>query len=142
MPSESQLAYLFQQVLNAAPNAALYAMLAFGYSLSFGLTRRADFTPGALFAFAGQIFVFFTSFGYQRLWLIYPAALGIGALASLVYSLLIASLVGDKVIRPLSFVAPNGVIIASLAVMITLMELVRIASGAHDLWLSPFLNAP
>lgn len=34
MPSETQLAYFLQQLLNAAPLAALYAMLAFGYSLS------------------------------------------------------------------------------------------------------------
>jgi branched-chain amino acid transport system permease protein len=141
MISETDLAYFLQQLLNAAPNAALYAMLAFGYSLSFGLTRRADFTPGALFAFAGQIFVFFTSFGYGRLWLIYPAALGVGAAAAAIYTLLTASLVGAKVIRPLSRVSPNSVIIASLAVMITLMELVRIAANARDLWLSPFLNA-
>jgi branched-chain amino acid transport system permease protein len=140
MISETDIAYFVQQLLNAAPNAALYAMLAFGYSLSFGLTRRVDFTPGALFAFAGQIFVYFTSFGYDRFWLIYPAALGVGAAASFFYTMLTASLVGDKVIRPLAMVSPNSVIIASLAIMITLMELVRIASDAHDLWLSPFLN--
>jgi branched-chain amino acid transport system permease protein len=141
MIASADLAYFLQQLLNAAPNAALYAMLAFGYALSFGLTKRADFTPGALFAFAGQVFVYFTSFGYDRLWLIYPAALGVGAAASFLYTLLTASLVGDKVIRPLSRVSPNSVIIASLAIMITLMELVRIAADAHDLWLSPFLNA-
>jgi branched-chain amino acid transport system permease protein len=141
MPSETQLAYLLQQLLNAAPSAALYAMLAFGYSLSFALTRRADFTPGALFAFSGQVFVFFTAFGYDRLWLIYPAALGIGAAASLVYTLLAASVIGDKVIRPLSRVSPTSVITASLAIMIVLMELVRIAANSRDLWLSPFFNA-
>lgn len=141
MLTDADLAYFLQQILNAAPVAALYAMLAFGYSLSFGLTKRADFTPGALFAFAGQVFVFFTSFGYDRLWLIYPAALGVGAAAAFLYTLLTATLVGDKVIRPLAAVSPNAVIIASLAIMITLMELVRIAADAHDLWLSPFLNA-
>ena len=140
MIASADLAYFLQQLLNAAPNAALYAMLAFGYSLSFGLSRRVDFTPGALFAFAGQLFVYFTAFGYDRLWLIYPAALGVGAFAAMAHTLLTASLVGDKVIRPLSFASPNAVIIASLAVMITLMELVRIAVNAHDLWLSPFLN--
>lgn len=141
MIADADLAYFLQQLLNAAPNAALYAMLAFGYSLSFGLTRRADFTPGALFAFAGQVFVYFTSFGYDRLWLVYPAALAVGATAALLYTLLAAALLGSKVIRPLSLVSPNSVIIASLAIMITLAELVRIAADAHDLWLSPFLNA-
>jgi branched-chain amino acid transport system permease protein len=140
MPSQVQLAYFLQQLLNAAPLAALYAMLAFGYSLSFALTRRADFTPGALFAFAGQVFVYFTAFGYDRLWLIYPAALAIGVAASFAYTMLASAVAGDKVIRPLSFASPNSVITASLAMMIVLMELVRIAANTRDLWLSPFLN--
>ena len=140
MPDHAQLAYFLQQLLNAAPLAALYALLAFGYSLSFALTRRADFTPGALFAFAGQVFVYFTAFGYGRLWLVYPAALAVGAAAAFLYTLLAAAVVGDKVIRPLARLSPNSVIAASLAVMIVLMELVRIAADSRDLWLSPFLN--
>ena len=140
MMSESELAYFLQQLLNAAPTAALYAMLAFGYSLSFGLTKRADFTPGALFAFAGQIFVFFTAFGYDGFRLIYAAALALGAIVALSYTLLTAQVVGKAVIRPLSRISPNSVIVASLAVMIVLMELVRIAANTRELWLSPFLN--
>lgn len=140
MISGDQAAYLLQQLLNAAPVAALYALLAFGYSMSFALSRRADFTPGALFAFAGQVFVYFTALGYDRLWLVYPAALALGASAALGYTLLVAAVTGDKVIRPLSLTAPNAVIAASLVLMIVLMELVRIAADTRDLWLSPFLN--
>ena len=141
MPTDDQLAYFLQQMLNAAPLAALYAMLAFGYSLSFALTKRADFTPGALFAFAGQVFVYFTAFGYGRFLLVYPAALGLGAAAAFAYTMLASAIVGAKVTRPLSLSSPNSVITASLAVMIVLMELVRIAADTRDLWLSPFLNA-
>ncbi|MBL0371256.1 branched-chain amino acid ABC transporter permease [Rhizobium sp. KVB221] len=140
MLTEASLAYFLQQCLNAAPSAALYAMLAFGYCLSFGLTKRVDFTPGALFAFAGQIFVLFTAFGYERLWLVYPAALGVGVVAALSYTLLASALIGAKVTRPLAAVSPNAVIIASLAVMITLMETVRLAANTREVWLSPFLN--
>lgn len=142
MPSETLLAYLLQQILNAVPFAALYAMLAFGYSLSFALTRRADFTPGALFAFAGQVLVFFTAFGYDRLWLVYPAALAVGVTASFAYTLLAAAVIGDKVMRPLARISPNSVITASLAIMIVLMELVRIAANSRVLWLTPLLNTP
>ena len=113
--SESSLAYLLQQALNAAPTAALYALLAFGYCLSFGLTRRADFTAGALFAFAGQIFVFFTAFGYDAFRLIYPLALGIGAVVALCYTLLASSVIGRGVIGPLSRRAPNSVILPTQA---------------------------
>ena len=51
------MAYFFQQVANAVPVAALYAALAFGYSIAFAVTRRADVGYGALFAFAAQMFV-------------------------------------------------------------------------------------
>jgi branched-chain amino acid transport system permease protein len=140
MPTSVQSAYALQQVFNAAPLAALYALLAFGYSLTFGLTRRVDFTPGALFAFAGQIVLMFTSFGYGPLVLVYPAALALGATAALAYGLMAGSLVAEKVIRPLAFASPNAVIVASLAMMIVLMELARLAVDNRQLWLSPFLN--
>lgn len=45
------MGYLVQQFANAVPIAALYALLAFGYALSFALTKRADLTYGAMFAF-------------------------------------------------------------------------------------------
>ena len=102
--SESSLAYLLQQALNAAPTAALYALLAFGYCLSFGLTRRADFTAGALFAFAGQIFVFFTAFGYDAFRLIYPLALGIGAGCSVLHA---AGILGHRAWGDRAAVAPR-----------------------------------
>lgn len=48
------MAYFLQQLLNAVPVAALYAVLAFGYAIAFSVTKRADVTYGAIFAFAGQ----------------------------------------------------------------------------------------
>ena len=69
------MAYFLQQIANAAPVAALYAALAFGYSIAFAVTRRADVAYGALFAFAAQMFVLFASVGWTRLWLVLPAAL-------------------------------------------------------------------
>ena len=41
------MAYLLQQLANAVPLCALYAALAFGYAIGFGVTRRADITYGA-----------------------------------------------------------------------------------------------
>lgn len=61
------MAYFLQQIANAVPVAALYAALAFGYAIAFAVTRRADLTYGALFAFAGQIFVLFADVGWSRL---------------------------------------------------------------------------
>ncbi len=134
------MAYLLQQLANAIPLAALYATLAFGYSLAFGVTRRADITYGAIFAFSGQILLLFTDIAYNKLWLILPAALTLGALASLLYSMAASVWIGRSVMRPLVRQSSNAVIVAALGVSIVLMETARLASDTRSLWLSPFLN--
>ncbi|MDM9629235.1 branched-chain amino acid ABC transporter permease [Rhizobium sp. S152] len=134
------MAYLLQQLANAIPLAALYATLAFGYSLAFGVTRRADITYGAIFAFSGQILLLFTDIAYNRLWLILPAAIALGALASLAYSIVATVWIGRSVMRPLVRQSSNAVIVAALGISIVLMETARLASETKSLWLSPFLN--
>src|ERR1700752_3957539 len=110
------MGYLLRHLTNAVPLAALYATLAFGYALAFGVTKRADITYGAIFAFAGQILLLFTDFAYNRLWLVLPASLAIGSLMSFVYSLGAGLWVGRSVIQPLARRSPNAVIVAALGV--------------------------
>jgi len=134
------MAYLLQQIANAVPLAALYAALAFGYSIGFGVTRRADITYGALFAFSGQMLLLFTDFGYSKLFLILPAALLLGAAFSLFYTLGAGLLIGRAVMMPLARTSPNTVIVAALGVTILLGETARLAANTRDLWLPPLLN--
>ncbi|WLS09003.1 branched-chain amino acid ABC transporter permease [Shinella sumterensis] len=136
------MAYFLQQIANAVPVAALYAVLAFGYSIAFAVTRRADIAYGALFAFAAQLFVLFSGYGWNQLWLVLPAALGFGAVGALVYSLGAAVLVGRHVMRPLAFSSDNTVVVAALGVVLVLMETARLASDARSLWLPPLLATP
>lgn len=136
------MAYFLQQIANAVPVAALYGVLAFGYSIAFAVTRRADIAYGALFAFAAQLFVLFADYGWNQLWLVLPAALGFGAVAALVYSLGAAVLVGRHVMRPLAFSSDNTVVVAALGVVLVLMETARLASDARSLWLPPLLATP
>lgn len=136
------MAYFLQQIASALPVAALYAVLAFGYSIAFAVTRRADLTYGALFGFSGQIFVLFADFGWNRLWLVLPAALALGAVAALLYTLGAGLLIGRSVMRGLAERSVNTVVVVSLGVALVLMELSRIAAGTRSLWLPPFLNTP
>ncbi|MBB3539580.1 MULTISPECIES: branched-chain amino acid ABC transporter permease [unclassified Rhizobium] len=135
------MAYLLQQLANAVPLAALYAALAFGYAVAFGVTKRADITYGAIFAFSGQILLLFTDIGYNRLFLILPAALVLGALFSTVYSMLAAVWIGRSIMLPLVRQSSNTVIVAALGITIVLMETARFASDTKSIWLSPFLNS-
>lgn len=134
------MAYLLQQLVNAVPIAALYAVLGFGYAIAYGVTRRADLTQGALFAFAGQMFVLFFDVGWSRLWLVFPVAFGLALFAGLLYSFLAARLTARYVMQPLAKASPNAVIVASLGVLLVLMETARIASDTRDLWIPPLLN--
>jgi branched-chain amino acid transport system permease protein len=134
------MAYLLQQLANAVPLAALYAALAFGYALAFGVTKRADITYGAIFAFAGEMLLLFTDFGYNRLWLIFPAALALGATVSVFYSMGAGIWIGRSIMLPLVRQSSNTVIVAALGITIVLMETARLASSTRSLWLPPFLN--
>jgi branched-chain amino acid transport system permease protein len=136
------MAYLLQQIANAVPLAALYAALAFGYAIAFAVTRRADLTYGALFAFSGHLLLLGTHFGWSRLWLVLPAALSLGACLALVGGLSVAMVVAGHVQLPLKRIAPNALIVASLGIVLVLMEGARLAAGSRELWLSPFLNQP
>lgn len=131
------MAYLLQQILNALPMASLYACLAFGYALAFGVTRRPDITFGALVAFAGQICLLVTDFGWNRLYLVLPAAISLGVAAGLAYALLAGLWNARHVMMPLHKRSANAVIVASLGVVLLLSEAARLALDTRSLWLPP-----
>jgi branched-chain amino acid transport system permease protein len=136
------MAYFLQQLANAVPLAALYGALAFGYALVFGLTKRTDFAFGALFAFSGQVFLLFSLLGWERLWLVLPATITLGAAAAFIYTAGASFLHATRIVRPLLAARPNAIVAASLAVMIVLMETARIGTASRALWFAPVFNAP
>ena len=136
------MAYFLQQLASALPIAALYALLAFGYSIGFAVTRRADLTYGALFGFSGQIFLLVADFAWSKLWLVLPAALSLGALAAMAYTVGTGLVIGRSVMHRLVAMSENTVVVVSLGLALMLMELSRIAAETRSLWLPPFLNSP
>lgn len=129
------MAYLLQQLVNALPMASLYACLAFGYALAFGVTKRPDITFGALVAFAGQICLLFTDYGWNRLYFVLPAALGLGLASGLAYTLLAGFWNARYLMLPLHNRSPNAVIVAALGVVLLLSEGARLALDTRSLWL-------
>lgn len=134
------MAYFLQQIANALPIASLYAALAFGYAIAFAVTRRADIAYGAIFALSGHIYLLFAHLGWDRLWLVLPASLALGAAAGLIGGVGTGVVIGQFVMRPLSAVSPNAMIVASLGLVMVLMEGARLASNTRELWLPPFLD--
>ncbi|TCR92999.1 branched-chain amino acid ABC transporter permease [Rhizobium sp. BK376] len=134
------MAYLLQQLANAVPLAALYAALAFGYAIGFGVTRRADISYGALYAFSGQLLLLFTDFGYNRMFLVLPAAIAFGGALAAVYTVGAGLFIGRTIMQPLAKKSPNTVIVAALGMVIVLGETARLASNARSIWLPPLMS--
>jgi branched-chain amino acid transport system permease protein len=140
--SERDLSYFAQIILNGAHNGALYALLAYGYILTYQVTKRANFAHGAVFAFTGQNLILFTAFGWNTLYLIFPLALGFGALMAGFLSFMTLLLLARTVFPPIVGRSPNTMIAVSLGVAISLAELARIAADTRDFWLKQFFAAP
>ena len=122
----SEMAYFLQQFLNGLHIGSIYALLAFGYALTYGILRRANLAHGAIFAFGGQVGILATVFAWNVLWLTLPAALGFGMLLAFAYAGLAAHVVSRTVLEPLRAGNPNTIVAATLAVAIVLMELGRL----------------
>jgi branched-chain amino acid transport system permease protein len=139
---EYGLAYLSQIVLNGAHNGALYALLAYGYVLTFQVTHRPNFAHGAVFAFTGQNLILFTWFGWNVLRLIWPLALAFGTFAAASLSLVALWVLARTVFPPLLGKSPNTMVAASLGVAIFLTEIARLGADTRDFWLPPIFAIP
>ncbi|MET3647800.1 branched-chain amino acid ABC transporter permease [Phyllobacterium ifriqiyense] len=136
------MSYFLQLLLNGIHNAALYALLAYGYVLIHGLTHRTDLSLGAIFAFSGQTFILAAAFGFSVLWMTMPAALGFGFIIAALYVTAAGYLVARLIYTPLDAGTRNTVLVATLGLTIFLMELSRIAADTRDYWLLPMLASP
>jgi branched-chain amino acid transport system permease protein len=139
---ERSLAYLSQILLNGAHNGALYALLAYGYVLTFQVTHRPNLAHGAVYAFTGQNLILFTWLGWTALWLIWPLALAFGVLASAGLSVVALWVLARTVFPPLLGKSPNTMVAASLGAAICLAELARLGADTRDFWLPPIFATP
>jgi branched-chain amino acid transport system permease protein len=136
------MAYFLQLLINGIHNAALYALLAYGYVLIHGITHRTDLSLGALFAFSGQTFILVTAFGWTALWMTLPLALGFGLTIAVIYVGLGGYAIARLIYTPLEASSRNTVLVATLGLSIFLMELSRLAADTRDYWLPPMLSEP
>lgn len=131
--------YFLQQLLNGVHTGALYALLAFGYTLTYGVFRRTNLAYGALFAFCGQTAILVAVFGWNVLWLTLPATVALGVAVSFAYAALAGHILSRAVFAPLAGNSPNTIVAATLGVSLVLMEIGRLAAETRDFWLPPML---
>jgi branched-chain amino acid transport system permease protein len=132
--------YLLQIAANGLHSGMMYAVLAYGYTLAFIVTKRVNLAHGAVFALSGQVLVMGTQLGYDGLILTLPAALTLGVtISAFISSIALLALSAGVMSRFVSS-NPNMMITATLGVAIVLMEAVRIGADGQDMWLPPLLS--
>jgi branched-chain amino acid transport system permease protein len=135
------LLYIAQQGLNASVLGAAYSLLALGYTLIYGLTRRINFafgdiaTLGAMTtAVAATVLLVIGGAGLWGIVLVFLLA-ALSTLAS-------GWITGRAVFQPLIALPGHAVLIAAIGLSIVLQESGRLLQGARDLWLPVDLRPP
>jgi len=113
---------IIQQLLNAAQLGAVYALIALGYSMVYGIIRLINFAHGDIFMLGGFIgFLLVTHLGWLPIYIMMPLAM------------LLTALVGVTIervaYRKLRNAQRMSVVITALGVGIFLENLVRLTLG-------------
>jgi branched-chain amino acid transport system permease protein len=136
------LAYFLQQVVNAIPVGAVYALLAVAYSLVYGLVGRIVLAFGDIAIFGAYGVALGIGLAVALGLASTPVTLLIGLAAGLALSTGLATLIGRHVVGPLAGRPGQATIVASLGLSIAIQEFLRLTQGADDKWLTPLSGEP
>ncbi len=138
--------YLLQQIVNAAPVGAFYALIAMAYAFVYGLVGRINLAFGEVAVIGAFAMI-------NVLMVVAAAAAGLspglafGAVAVAVAAAgLAAGAAGAAmermVFRPLAAAGTRAFLIATVGLAIALGEMLRLLAGSAERWIQPFLNEP
>ena len=133
------LGYVVQQVVNAVPGCAVYALLAAAYSLVYGLIGRINLAFGA-FAAIGGTAALLAVLGVPGS----PVALVLllAAVAALVPAACYGLASARLVFLPLHRATGQQGLVATIGLALVLGEFLRLAQGAESHWIGPILDTP
>ena len=134
-------AYSVQTLMNALPQAGVYALLAASYSLIYGLVGRIVFGFGELAALGGYGALLGVTAALQAGTGHPLAALAAGGGLAVIAAMLHGVAIGRLVVAPL-IGSPLPVLIGTTGLMLLLPEYLRIAQGSDLRWMPPVFNAP
>src|SRR6266851_8008565 len=135
LPLATHAAYLVQLLINGLALGAVFALVAVGYSLVYGITGTIQFAYGELFmigafAFITWFFLFIVLGVSSFLWalvLCFPLAAALTALNGWVTARLIY--------RPLLHAGRLNTLIGAIGLSMTLREIVRQVQGTRYKWI-------
>ncbi len=135
LPLAAHAAYFVQQLINGLALGAIFALVAVGYALVYGITGTIQFAYGEVFMIGAFAFVtwFFVFVGLgvdEFLWalaLSFPFAAGLTALNGWVTARL--------VYRPLVHAGRLNTLVGAIGLSMALREAARLIDGTHYRWL-------
>lgn len=134
--------YALQAVVNALVMSCVYALVAIGFSLVYGVIGRINLALGdistiaAYAAFTGVTVMGAVGAGwwFAGLMAVVSGAIAVAMLANLVTY--------RRVFRPLRHSSTQAALIATVGLALFLREFMRLAQGSRDRWLQPLVTEP
>jgi amino acid/amide ABC transporter membrane protein 1, HAAT family (TC 3.A.1.4.-) len=123
--------YFIQQFINGLTLGGVYALIALGYTMVYGIIQLINFAHGEFFAAGGYMGVIFIS------WLaaqgVHPyVCLGIGLVLAMLYCALLAMAVERLAYRPLRQASRLAVLLSALGMSIFLQNGLMLTQGQYD----------
>lgn len=130
----SHLEYLVQQLINGLTIGAVYALIALGYTMVYGIIELINFAHGEIYmigAYVGIItLAFLTSYGLTQTSLV--LTMGIVLIVSMVYCSAYGFTIERIAYRPLRQAPRLSPLITALGMSIFLQNYVMLTQGARD----------
>jgi branched-chain amino acid transport system permease protein len=128
--------YLLQQTVNALTLGCIYALIALGYTLVYGIIGVINFAYGEIH----MIGAFLVVTAFALVGNLGVVALPAAALAAMGLAGAYGYAADRLVFRPLRRAPPVTPLIAAIGLSIALQEYVRLVRGARGHWLGPVLG--
>jgi branched-chain amino acid transport system permease protein len=133
--------YLAQQLANALAPSAIYALLAAGYAVIYGITGRINLAFGEFLAVGAFAALAGILAGSTAGGSVLTLALAGVFLAGITGAALGAALYG-LVFAPLRQRGSQALLIATIGLAITIAEALRLLANSRQSWLQPFFTSP
>ncbi len=126
--------YFIQQLINGITLGGLYALIALGYTMVYGVIQLINFAHGEFFAAGGYVGVillnYFAGLGYLKThpWI----CLGASLLLTMTYCAFLATAVEKVAYKPLRFESRLAALLSALGMSIFLQNGLMLTQGVFD----------
>lgn len=123
--------FFIQQLINGITLGGVYALIALGYTMVYGIIQLINFAHGEFFAAGGYMGVIFISWmaaqGYHPY-----VCLGVSLVLAMIYCALLAMAVERLAYRPLRKASRLAVLLSALGMSIFLQNGLMLTQGVYD----------